>query len=189
MTTMYHPEKATPTFTTRNRSRKKFYTLLLAGTFVALMVAIIILYRRDRMQRMYRDIELGTRGKYNFGGGGGSQQSASSPGRGNGGGGRPAGGMNDDSGRRTSPEDRYYAAESIAAEVITLLPQNGGAPLKGQVHRRADGRNVVSYLGVPYAYPPTNELRFEPPKLIVANWTKIAEAFYQPPRCPQASVY
>jgi para-nitrobenzyl esterase len=50
---------------------------------------------------------------------------------------------------------------------------------------RADGKDVVAFLGVPFAAPPLGPLRWRPPQP-VSPWTGVREARRFAPACPQA---
>jgi para-nitrobenzyl esterase len=50
---------------------------------------------------------------------------------------------------------------------------------------RADGKNVVAFLGVPFAAPPLGPLRWRPPQP-VRSWTGVRDARRFAPACPQA---
>ncbi|NBE95549.1 carboxylesterase family protein [Nonomuraea sp. KC401] len=92
----------------------------------------------------------------------------------------------------------------VAGAVALLLaqgcatPQGGATPARGagaggpdavldsgRIRGVHDG-DVVRYRGIPYAQPPTGDLRWRPPRP-VARWQGVRDATTSGPACPQAS--
>jgi carboxylesterase type B len=78
---------------------------------------------------------------------------------------------------------------ACVAGVIVALSGNAvaGLPpvvriLSGSV--RGSGSDVVAYKGIPYAAPPTGDLRWRPP-VAPASWTGVRDATAFGPQCPQ----
>src|SRR5580658_3556087 len=83
------------------------------------------------------------------------------------------------------------AALAASAAGAVASPASGGAnPIvrtdDGFV-RGAAGSGVDSFLGVPYAAPPTGNLRWRPPQPAAA-WTGVRDATQFGPSCPQATM-
>jgi para-nitrobenzyl esterase len=83
------------------------------------------------------------------------------------------------------------AALAASAAGAVASPASGGAnPIvrtdDGFV-RGAAGSGVDSFLGVPYAAPPTGNLRWRPPQPAAA-WTGVRDATQFGPSCPQSTV-
>ena len=59
-------------------------------------------------------------------------------------------------------------------------------PMRGRLSSVVDGRQprVMQYLGVPYAHPPVDKLRFLPPKTPIYR-AEVQDATRLPPGCPQ----
>lgn len=167
-----YSQDKTPTFTPRNKSRKKLYVLVLAGLFIALLVTVILLHKREKNRQIFENSwKKGDPRRGGISGHGGSSEPSEDS-------------SQQDSSREHKPEEAFYPADSIENEVTTIV-QSG--PLVGQVRKLNNGRSVVSYLGVPYAAAPVGANRFEPPRPVV-NWTHPLKAFYQPPQCAQVSL-
>lgn len=58
--------------------------------------------------------------------------------------------------------------------------------IRGQIITTATGREVYAFLGVPFARPPTGNLRFRRPEP-VDNWEEPIDATQKPPACPQVN--
>jgi len=90
------------------------------------------------------------------------------------------------------------AAASVAATVLGVgaagaaaSPASGTANpivhVDGGLVRGADAAGVDSFLGLPYAAPPTGNLRWRPPQP-AASWSGVRDATAFGPSCPQALV-
>ena len=55
----------------------------------------------------------------------------------------------------------------------------------GQVSGKKLSNGITAYLGIPFAAPPTNELRWKPPQPVV-SWNGVKRAEMAPPACMQA---
>lgn len=92
----------------------------------------------------------------------------------------------------------FYDSKTVLRTTSIVNILHNGGPVRGQirliksssdVYSKTDTsaittKVVSSFLGIPYAAPPVNDLRFEPPKSAL-TWTKIKNAIYQVPKCPQ----
>ncbi|XP_022701453.1 uncharacterized protein LOC111267456 isoform X2 [Varroa jacobsoni] len=67
----------------------------------------------------------------------------------------------------------------------TIRTRNG--QMKGIVFKTSSGIRVNSFLGIPYAQPPINGMRFERP-MEFPPWTGVFEAKKMPKSCPQPSM-
>jgi para-nitrobenzyl esterase len=89
---------------------------------------------------------------------------------------------------------KWYAAWAVALALVSTCyaedVHNSSAPTVTLVSGRLRGmrfgneRNEVAFLGVPYAAPPTAELRWKPPEP-VARWTGTRDATQFGAACPQ----
>src|SRR5271170_6063815 len=89
---------------------------------------------------------------------------------------------------------KWYAAWAVALALVSACDaedvHNSLAPTVTLVSGRLRGmrfgneRNGVAFLGVPYAAPPTGELRWKPPKP-VARWAGMRDATQFGAACPQ----
>jgi para-nitrobenzyl esterase len=89
---------------------------------------------------------------------------------------------------------RWYGAWAVALALVSACyaedVHNSLAPTMTLVSGRLRGmrfgseRNEVAFLGVPYAAPPTGELRWKPPEP-VARWAGIRDATQFGAACPQ----
>src|SRR6267154_3990579 len=88
------------------------------------------------------------------------------------------------------------SAVSVAAAVLAASaggavasPASGGANpivrIDGGLIRGASATGVNSFLGLPYAAPPTGKLRWRPPRP-PASWSGVRDATQFGPSCPQA---
>ena len=88
------------------------------------------------------------------------------------------------------------SAVGVAATVITAgvgsaaasLASGGASPVvrvDGGLVRGADAAGVNSFLGLPYAAPPTGNLRWRPPQP-ASSWSGVRDATQFGPGCPQA---
>ncbi len=88
------------------------------------------------------------------------------------------------------------SAVSVAATVLAAgvgsaaaSPASGGANpivrIDGGLVRGADAAGVNSFLGLPYAAPPTGNLRWRPPQP-ASSWSGVRDATQFGPGCPQA---
>ena len=66
----------------------------------------------------------------------------------------------------------------------SLIKSTSYGKLRGMIVSASLNRNVSAYLGIPYAKPPINELRFRAPQK-VSPWTDIKDATRQPSSCYQ----
>ena len=85
----------------------------------------------------------------------------------------------------------YSVTFYIAVDASSLLPSNRTVSTKyGYIRglykmpQNSTLQPVEIFLGVPYARPPVNDLRFEPPKTPLA-WDGVKECNEFPPVCPQ----
>ncbi len=90
------------------------------------------------------------------------------------------------------------SAVSVAATVITAgagsavaSPASGGANpvvrIDGGLIRGVDAAGVNSFRGLPYAAPPTGNLRWRPPQP-TSSWSGVRDATQFGPGCPQSTV-
>ena len=88
------------------------------------------------------------------------------------------------------------SAVSVAATVLAAgaggaaaSPASGGANpvvrIDGGLVRGASAAGVYSFLGLPYAAPPTGKLRWRPPQP-ASSWSGVRDATQFGPSCPQA---
>jgi len=88
------------------------------------------------------------------------------------------------------------SAATVAATLVTAStgaavasPVSGGANpivrIDDGLVRGASAAGVDSFLGIPYAAPPTGDLRWRPPRP-AAGWTGVRDATAFGPSCPQA---
>ncbi|KAL0810671.1 hypothetical protein ABMA28_010004 [Loxostege sticticalis] len=70
------------------------------------------------------------------------------------------------------------------SDPVTVTPSG---TIRGSWMTTRRGRRVQAYRGVPYAEPPTGELRFQPPKLITSYSSEV-NASAEGPGCPQPVV-
>src|SRR5579871_4673593 len=88
------------------------------------------------------------------------------------------------------------SAATVAATLVTAItgaavasPVSGGANpivrIDDGLVRGASAAGVDSFLGIPYAAPPTGDLRWRPPRP-AAGWTGVRDATAFGPSCPQA---
>ncbi|KAF6037893.1 hypothetical protein EB796_003804 [Bugula neritina] len=75
-------------------------------------------------------------------------------------------------------------AFAVAADPIVQLSHGG--QLQGK-HILYNDVEVAVFLGIPYAKPPVDELRFKKPVAYPA-WTGVRDAKTQSPNCPQKDV-
>ena len=66
----------------------------------------------------------------------------------------------------------------------SLTKSTSKGKLRGIILGASLNRTVGAFLGIPYANPPTNDLRFKPP-VDVSMWDGIRDATRQPPSCYQ----
>ena len=89
------------------------------------------------------------------------------------------------------------SAVSVAATVLAASaggavasPASGGANpivrIDGGLVRGASAAGVNSFLGLPYAAPPTGNLRWRPPQP-PRRWSGVRDATQFGPSCPQAT--
>lgn len=69
-----------------------------------------------------------------------------------------------------------------------LLVTTVSGLVQGSQHVLSDGTQVRSWLGLPYAQPPTGLRRFQPPAPVSA-WSDIYDSVHLPPACPQTSKF
>lgn len=60
--------------------------------------------------------------------------------------------------------------------------------LQGRVASSRDGLKYFEYLSIPYAEPPIDKLRFEPPMLLTRKWDSVKQATKYPPVCLQMDI-
>jgi para-nitrobenzyl esterase len=74
--------------------------------------------------------------------------------------------------------------------VASLAPASAGpvVRLDGGLVRGTASAGVASFLGLPYAAPPTGNLRWRPPQP-AAGWTGVKDATAFGPSCPQATMF
>lgn len=83
----------------------------------------------------------------------------------------------------------FLLPTSLIADLQILNPSakaivpNGG-PIIGLIVRTSRGTVGSMYLGIPYAEPPTGQLRFRP-SLPARNWTQPMQCQEYAPACPQ----
>src|SRR6478752_9940512 len=89
------------------------------------------------------------------------------------------------------------SAAAVAATVLVAgasgavaSPASGSANpverIDGSLVRGADAAGVRSFLGLPYAAPPTGNLRWRAPQ--PASWSGVRDATQFGPGCPQATM-
>lgn len=90
---------------------------------------------------------------------------------------------------RNASRSRWIAATVVAMVMASpLSAQEGVKPVLvtgGQVSGKALANGVTAYLGIPFAAPPLNELRWKPPQP-VESWNGVKQAVTPPPACMQA---
>lgn len=69
-----------------------------------------------------------------------------------------------------------------------LIVQTTYGRIRGVVTERVPGKRIHTFLGVPYAMPPVNELRFERP-VPPTPWEGVRYAQKLPPACIQSDMY
>ncbi|XP_044018144.1 venom carboxylesterase-6-like [Aphidius gifuensis] len=74
---------------------------------------------------------------------------------------------------------------ALAASPIVRI-KNG--TLEGAIMKTRNNRNIIGFRGVPYALPPLDELRFQPPKP-AASWKGIKSAKNDADICTQRNIY
>jgi para-nitrobenzyl esterase len=70
-------------------------------------------------------------------------------------------------------------AHSLQSQLTIVSTRYG--PVRGST----DNRDIVAFKGIPYAAPPTGELRWRPPEP-PAPWSEVRDARQFGPRCTQA---
>ncbi|EDV29892.1 uncharacterized protein TRIADDRAFT_13189, partial [Trichoplax adhaerens] len=68
-----------------------------------------------------------------------------------------------------------------------ILISTSRGPIRGNVVYGAKGKFSYEFLGIPYAQPPINKLRFKPPVPYSEEWMNPFEATTSPALCPQRS--
>ena len=74
-------------------------------------------------------------------------------------------------------------ASHVTTNPIVALPENG--PIRGFVDE-FNGTQVFKFLGIPYAEPPINELKFERPKPYLQRWNSTYNATFHRSACMQS---
>lgn len=77
---------------------------------------------------------------------------------------------------------------SVKCGHCTPLVTTGSGPLRGKLLKSRAGRDIYSFLGIPYALPPLRELRFKAPSPF-GQWTGTLNATKIHPVCPQRDIY
>ena len=81
----------------------------------------------------------------------------------------------------------FAATGASAAAAGTAIPGPGGAPIVTTTDGAVRGTAVpggYAFLGLPYAAPPTGNLRWRPPQP-PAHWRGVRDATSFAPSCPQ----
>ena len=76
--------------------------------------------------------------------------------------------------------------EAHSAQDVVIIETNQGQ-LEGAVKIARNGDNYHGFLGIPYAQPPTNELRWQTPRP-APGWDGIRTATQHPSMCIQHKV-
>ncbi|XP_061182104.1 fatty acyl-CoA hydrolase precursor, medium chain-like isoform X2 [Saccostrea echinata] len=76
----------------------------------------------------------------------------------------------------------FCVIKSTCLEYVTKSTKYG--KVRGSVETVYSGKKIERFLGVPYASPPLNELRFEHP-VPPDPWNDVLDALEIPPACPQ----
>jgi len=80
-------------------------------------------------------------------------------------------------------------ARAVESGPVTAASSSRLAPIvriEGGAVRGVAGSGVYEFLGLPYAAPPTGDLRWRPP-LPPAEWDGVRDATQFAPSCPQAA--
>lgn len=86
---------------------------------------------------------------------------------------------------------RFRWIAFMAAAIVMASPLSAQEDIKpvrvtgGQVSGKALANGIIAYLGIPFAAPPLNALRWKPPQPI-APWSGVKQAVTAPPACMQA---
>lgn len=59
----------------------------------------------------------------------------------------------------------------------------------GRFMRSTSGRSIRAFMGIPYAKPPVDELRFKGPQPVEPWFHKILYAQKEPPKCSQVNTF
>ncbi|CAI5446135.1 unnamed protein product [Caenorhabditis angaria] len=81
------------------------------------------------------------------------------------------------------PRARIMGLHNSKHDPTEILELECG-PIRGLAYEQNDGRIVDGYLGIPYAQPPINELRFKKPQK-AEKWEDPLDCFQFGPRAPQ----
>lgn len=73
---------------------------------------------------------------------------------------------------------------TISIDIIDPIVVTNNGLVRGKTVFSASNNLYFAFQGIPYAKPPVNELRFEPP-VPIGNWTDIINATKDGPHCPQ----
>lgn len=169
------------TFSTRNQSKKKIFTCVMAGTLFLILVTVIVLFKKHKNEQMYKGYDQRQQRS-------GASNRMKSPSTILSSGHKPHQevAIKPSAAATASATARnpFYQSATKPSKVVNI-GTNGG-PVKGQMRRTISGKVVTSFLGIPYASPPVEDLRFESPKAC-KPWTQVIDAFYQPAKCPQGS--
>lgn len=79
---------------------------------------------------------------------------------------------------------QYEVLFTMSIDVLDPIVATNNGPIRGRTLLSASNNVYFAFQGIPYAKPPLNELRFEPP-VQIRNWTDILNATKDGPHCPQ----
>lgn len=78
----------------------------------------------------------------------------------------------------------YYVSSETLTKPTTIVNTFSGPVRGAQMYTFFENQSYVSFKGIPYAEPPTNQRRYLPPEKIRA-WSHIHDCFQHGPVCPQ----
>lgn len=81
----------------------------------------------------------------------------------------------------------YYLARFLNSRGSDPVVQVKNGLIRGRVSVSRGGREVVEFIGIPFAKPPVGELRFKNPQP-VGNWKGVLNARRYKPKCMQVDL-
>lgn len=73
-------------------------------------------------------------------------------------------------------------------ELSDLVITTALGKIRGTILPSQSGRNFYAFRGIPYAKPPVDQLRFQPPEP-VEQWFDVFDATFDGPKCPQLGLF